>query len=77
MDTHFCKVGKTRPYIYKTFNLKDLENRYSSFIEEAYNVEQTDMSLSDILFYEAHKLKQRILNLKRSSSKLKDFDVAF
>ncbi|MEH6536363.1 MAG: Lacal_2735 family protein [Psychroserpens sp.] len=75
MNPHFCKVGKSRPYLNKIFNLKDLEDRYSRFIEEAYNVEQTDISLSDILFHEANKLKQRILNLKRS--KLKDFDAMF
>lgn len=75
MDSHFCKVGKTRPNINTIFSLKDLEKKYSSFIEEAYNIEQTDKSLSDILFYEARKLKQRILNLKRAKSK--DLDVVF
>ncbi|MDG5492576.1 Lacal_2735 family protein [Psychroserpens sp. SPM9] len=75
MKTHFCKVGKTSPNINTTTNLKDLEDRYTRSIEEAYNIEQTDMGLSDILLYEAQKLKQRILNLKRLNSK--GFDAAF
>lgn len=75
MNSHFCKVGKIRPNINKTFNIKDLEHKYSNFIEEAYNVEQTDRSLSDTLFHEAKKLKQRILNLKKYSST--ELDAAF
>ena len=75
MNSHFCKVGKISLNPSKVSNLIDLENKYSSFIEEAYNVEQTDRSLSDTLFYEAKKLKQRILNLKKYSST--EFDAAF
>ena len=75
MNSHFCKVGKTRAYIGPVFNLKDLENKYARFIEEAYNLEQTDMSLSDILFYEAHKLKLSITKLRNSGSK--SLDAAF
>jgi len=75
MNSHFCKVGKTRSNINTVFSLKDLEDRYVRFVEEAYNIEQTDMSLSDILFYEAKKLKQRILNLKRTNAE--DLDAAF
>ena len=75
MNSHFCKVGKLRSNINSTFSLKDLEDKYARFVEEAYNVKQTDMSLSDILFYEAQKLKQRILSLKRTNSK--DLDAAF
>ena len=65
MSSHFCKVGRVRPRGNTVFSLKDLEQKYSSFIEEAYNIEQTDMSLSDILFHEARKLKHRILSLKQ------------
>jgi hypothetical protein len=75
MNSHFCKVGKTRPNSNTTFSLKDLEDRYVRFVEEAYNVQQTDMSLSDILLFEAKKLKQHILNLKRTNSK--DLDAVF
>ncbi|WP_204345568.1 Lacal_2735 family protein [Psychroserpens algicola] len=75
MNSHFCKVGKTSPNNNKIFSLKDLEDKYIRFVEEAYNVEQTDMSLSDILRYEAKKLKQIILSLKRTNSK--DLDAAF
>ncbi|WP_298903746.1 Lacal_2735 family protein [uncultured Psychroserpens sp.] len=75
MNSQFCKVGKIRPEINKVFSLKELEEKYVRFMEEAYNLEYTDMSLSDILLYEAHKLKQRILNLKKANTK--DLDVAF
>ncbi|MBR9914289.1 MAG: Lacal_2735 family protein [Algicola sp.] len=75
MSTHFCKVGKTTPNKNKKVSLKDLENKYAQFIEEAYNVEQTDLSLSDTLFHEAQKLKQRILNLK--SANALNLDAAF
>ena len=37
-------------------------------MEEAYNVMQTDASLSDFLFHEASKLKKSILNVKDSTS---------
>jgi len=72
MNYHFCKVGKIRPNISKILHLEDLENQYSNYIETAYNVEQTDMSLSDILLYEANKLKQIILNLKAFDPKKVD-----
>ncbi|WP_040282455.1 Lacal_2735 family protein [Psychroserpens damuponensis] len=75
MNSHFCKVGKISPNPSKITNLKDLEHKYSNFIEEAYNVEQTDRSLSDTLFHEAKKLKQRILNLKKYNPT--GFDAAF
>nr|WP_321222347.1 Lacal_2735 family protein [uncultured Psychroserpens sp.] len=75
MNSHFCKVGKIRPNPSKVVNLEDLENKYSNFIEKAYNVEQTDRSLSDTLFHEAKKLKQKILNLKKYNSN--DFNAAF
>ncbi|MGM5469837.1 Lacal_2735 family protein [Flavobacteriaceae bacterium LMO-SS05] len=62
MEPHFCKVGKVRPSLSEVLGLKELENRYLSFIEEAYNVMQTDSSLSDILYHEASILKKHILN---------------
>ncbi|MFD2914887.1 Lacal_2735 family protein [Psychroserpens luteus] len=75
MNSHFCKVGKVSPNPSKITNLKDLEHKYSNFIEEAYNVAQTDRSLSDTLFHEAKKLKQKILNLEKYDSK--DLNAAF
>lgn len=66
MSPHFCKVGKTKPNQVDVINISELEKLYLSFIEEAYNLLQTDSSLSDILYFEAEKLKKRILNLKRS-----------
>lgn len=62
MNSHFCKVGRVRPSIGEVLGLKELEEKYLSFIEEAYNVMQTDSSLSDILYYEALKLKKHIVN---------------
>ncbi|TVZ60354.1 hypothetical protein NA63_2907 [Flavobacteriaceae bacterium MAR_2010_105] len=66
MSPHFCKVGKTKPSQVDVLNISELEKMYLSFIEEAYNLLQTDSSLSDILYFEADKLKKRILNLKKS-----------
>lgn len=74
MNTHFCKVGKTKISLSEVLNLKELEQNYLRFIEEAYNVIQTDAGLSDFLYHEASKLKKTILNLKRSSSN--DLDAA-
>lgn len=74
MNTHFCRVGKTKLSLSEVLNLKDLEQNYLCFIEEAYNSIQTDSGLSDFLYHEASKLKKTILNLKRSISK--DFDAA-
>jgi hypothetical protein len=62
MNSHFCKVGRVRPSIGEVLGLKEMEEQYFSFIEEAYNVMQTDASLSDILYYEALKLKKHIVN---------------
>jgi len=45
---------------------KRLEIRYKRLVERAYNLRQSDDSLSDILYYEAHKVLSQ-LNLLRSS----------
>lgn len=68
MNTHFCKVGKTKLGLSGVLNLKELEQTYLRFIEEAYNVIQTDAGLSDFLYHEASKLKKIMLNLKNSNS---------
>lgn len=65
MNSHFCKVGRVRPSIGDVLGLKEMEEKYLSFIEEAYNVMQTDASLSDILYHEALKLKKHIVNFNR------------
>lgn len=74
MNPHFCKVGKTKLNFGDVLNLKELENTYLNFIEEAYNLIQTDAGLSDFLYHEASKLKKTILNLKRYNSN--DLDAA-
>ncbi len=74
MNTHFCKVGKTKIGWSDVLNLNELEQNYVRFIEEAYNLIQTDAGLSDFLYHEASKLKKTILNLKQSHSK--DLDAA-
>jgi hypothetical protein len=65
MNSHFCKVGRVRPSLGEVLGLKELERKYLSFIEEAYNVMQTDAGLSDILYHEASKLKKHILIVNR------------
>lgn len=65
MNPHFCKVGKVRPGLSEVLGLKDLERKYLNFIEEAYNVMQTDASLSDVLYYEASKLKKLMVNFNK------------
>lgn len=74
MNTHFCKVGKTNFGLNDVLNLKELEQNYLRFIEEAYNLIQTDAGVSDFLYHEASKLKKTIMNLKRSLSN--DLDAA-
>lgn len=68
MNTHFCKVGKTKPSLSEVFNVKDLEQNYLRFIEEAYNLIQTDAGLSDFFYHEASKLKKTIFNLRNAIS---------
>jgi hypothetical protein len=75
MSTHLSNVSETKPKFSKTLGLKELERKYKTFIEEAYNVMQTDASLSDFLYFEASKLKKSILNFKSSDSN--HFDAAF
>ncbi len=64
MNKHFCKVGKIRFGLNEVFNIKELEKNYLKFSEEAYNLMQTDSSISDFLYGEANKLKKLILSLK-------------
>lgn len=75
MNTQFCKVGKIKFGLNEALNLKEVERNYLKFSEEAYNMIQSDASLSDFLYHEATKLKKIILNLK--NSKPTDVDAAF
>lgn len=75
MNKHFCKVGKVRIGLSEVINLKEIEKNYLKFSEEAYNLMQTDSSLSDFLYEEANKLKKIILSLKNSNTN--DVDAAF
>ena len=75
MNNHFCKVGKIRFGLSEVLNLKEVENNYLKFSEEAYKLIHTDARLSDFLNEEAGKLKKLILNLK--SSNINDIDAAF
>lgn len=75
MNKHFCKVGKIKFGLNEALNLKEVERNYIKFSEEAYNMIQTDSSLSDFLYEEANKLKKIILDLK--NSKTNDVDAAF
>ena len=75
MSLQYCKVGNVKPVLPDSNDLNQLEKRHSNVIEEAYNLRQTDASLSDVLYYEAKKLKQLILNLRKVLTK--DLDVSF
>ncbi len=63
MKSHFCKVGRVRPSFSEVLGLEELEKKYFSFVEEAYNVMQSDAGLSDVLYHEASKLKKQMLTL--------------
>lgn len=47
-------------------NLKRLEKKYKHLIESAYNLKQSDDSLSDVFYYEAEKVLTQ-LRLFRSN----------
>lgn len=74
MNAHFCKVGKKNIFLSEIINLKELEQKYLRFMEEGYNLIQTDAGVSDFLFHEASKLKKIIFNVKNSDST--DLDAA-
>ena len=39
---------------------KELETKYKQLVERAYNLKQTDDSLSDMLYFEAERLLQKL-----------------
>ncbi len=45
-------------------NLKRLEKKYKHLIERAYNLRQSDDSLSDVFYYEAEKVLTQLRILK-------------
>tara|TARA_R110002072_G_scaffold48716_15_gene133242 strand:- start:3666 stop:3854 length:189 start_codon:yes stop_codon:yes gene_type:complete len=45
-------------------NLKRLEKKYKHLIERAYNLRQSDDSLSDVFYYEAEKVLTQLRLLK-------------
>lgn len=51
--------------IRNNINERLLEKRYKRLLERAYNLRQTDDSLSDICYFEAHKVLSQ-LHLFRS-----------
>jgi len=75
MNLQYCKVGKVRPMLPNSLDLGQLERRHANVIEEAYNLRQTDASLSDVLYFEAKKLKQLIINVRNVLTK--GLDVSF
>ena len=68
MKNQFSKVGKVRPSLKKLLKIEELQNLYKSFIEEAYNVMQTDSSLSDYLYFEANKLKKEMIRVEANNN---------
>ena len=68
MNSQFCKIGKTT-LNFNDSNVDALELKYRNFVEQAYNLRQTDASLSDVLYFEATKIKRHILRLKKMITK--------
>jgi len=56
------------PTIPGKINLKRLENKYKQLIESAYNLRQSDDSLSDVFYYEAEKILTQLRLLRSNLS---------
>ncbi|MGY0391969.1 Lacal_2735 family protein [Bizionia sp. KMM 8389] len=65
MSTQFCKIGNVKVGLKQLLGLKELEKQYKKYIEAAYNTSMTDASMSDMLYFEAKKIKQTILSTKQ------------
>lgn len=65
MTTQFCKVGNASMRLKNYDVLKDVQNTYKLYIEQAYNLKFSDSSLSDVFYFEAYRLKKQLQNLKR------------
>ncbi|MFB9054576.1 Lacal_2735 family protein [Formosa undariae] len=68
MKNQFSRVGKVKPNLKKLLKIEELQNLYKSFVEEAYNVMQTDSSLSDYLYFEANKLKKQMIRVEANNN---------
>jgi len=60
MNERFCKIGTIRSKDHIIFSASNLEKKYATFIENAYNLMQTDAALSDFFYHEASKLFQKL-----------------
>lgn len=67
MKNQFSKVGQIKPSFKRFLKIEELQNIYKSFIEEAYNVMQTDSGLSDYLYFEASKLKKQMIRVETNN----------
>ncbi|WP_228850863.1 hypothetical protein [Aegicerativicinus sediminis] len=64
MYPQYCKIGKVTSRASLKLRLKQLEEQYHRFMEEAYSLMYIDSGISDILFFEALRLKKRLLRFK-------------
>ncbi|WP_066220831.1 Lacal_2735 family protein [Formosa haliotis] len=67
MSKQFCKVGQVKPNLKRLLKIEELQSLYNAFIEEAYNVMQTDCSLSDYLYFEASKLRKQMITIEATN----------
>ena len=68
MDKQISNDENTNNHSSEVLNLNELEQNYLRFIEEAYNLIQSDPALSDFLYHEASKVQATILELQHSNS---------
>ena len=59
-----CKIGKISSRASIKLKLKQLEEQYHRFMEDAYSLMYLDSGISDVLFFEASRLKKRLLRIK-------------
>ncbi|NNL62119.1 MAG: hypothetical protein HKO72_12365, partial [Flavobacteriaceae bacterium] len=50
MNQRHCKIGTIRSKDNIIYNTSNLEKRYTTFIENAYNLMQSDAGLSDFFY---------------------------
>ncbi len=64
MNQRYCKIGTIRSKDNIIYNTSNLEKRYTTFIENAYNLMQTDAGMSDFFYHEANKIFNRLKKIK-------------
>jgi len=64
MYPQYCKIGKVTSRAKVKLGFQQLEQQYKNFIEEAYSLMFSDSGISDILFFEAARVKKRLLRFK-------------